>query len=76
MGTLGGAIETITLLLSITDKLMDKFPNYSQRKREEFRDLKRAYLEEMKSNYRDDEKVDLLRDEIKLFVEAFSKELE
>ena len=72
-----GIIATIDLLLSITDKLMDKLPDYSQRKRQQYYKLKKKYDREKSAEFphRDDNLVDNLRDELIRFVDSFEKEL-
>lgn len=63
------------LSLSIIDKLMDKIPDYSQRKREQYKNLKNKYLNEKNAEKRDDNLVDIYHDELIVFLEAFAKEL-
>ena len=58
--------------------LMEKLPNYSQRKRNQFHDLITQYRYEktMNPNHRDDQKIDELRDRIEMFLSAFSVDLD
>ncbi len=41
-------METFTLALSLASKVLDKFPDYEQKKRKKFRDLKDTYNTEVK----------------------------
>lgn len=70
-------IATVNLLLSITGKVLDKLPNYSQKKRKQFYKLKTAYDEEINAipKYRDDQKIDQLWDELRNFIIIFNQEL-
>lgn len=74
-------IETITLvsaLIKVTDKLMDKIPDYDQRKRQEFKDLHLELTEELarvKGVDRDDDKVMNLRDQLRAHCVAFAQEI-
>jgi len=70
-----GYVELIGALLGVVDKIMDRLPSYEQRKREKFHKLKKAYLEEINREDGDDNLADNLRDELKLFIESFSKEI-
>jgi len=70
-----GIKATIDLLLEITNKFMDQLPNYDQRKRKAFHKLKEEYENEKVSSCRDDNRVDNLRDELRRFIQDFSKEL-
>jgi len=69
--------EIIQLALSITDKLMDKIPNYEQRKREQFHKLRDKYEKEIVKNYpdRDDTRIDDYRDNLLRFLQDFNKEV-
>lgn len=66
-----------TTLLTIADKLLDKSPNYSQKKKEDYVKLKRQYNDELKRDYsdRDDDLVLNLRDELLSYVQAFAREI-
>ena len=70
-----GITEIIAAALSICDKLLDKTPNYTQKKKEKYYAIKKAYYEELTHANRDDSRVDNLRDELIMFIDAFSKEL-
>lgn len=71
---IGGAI---TALLGVTSKLLDKTPDYNQKKKENFFKMKNAYEAELKKEYsqRDDDMIMNLREEIVLFAGSFSKEI-
>ena len=70
-------IDTFALLISVVDKLMDVLPNYDQRKRKEFYNLRQKYENEKKQSYplRDDNKVGIYRDKLLLFMSEFKKEI-
>lgn len=70
--------ETVKLLLSITDKLMDRMPTYNQRKKETYHKLRMKYLEEKSKAYpeRDDNLVGLCRMELLEFIRTFEQEIE
>ena len=70
-----GITEVITLLLSIFDKVLDKTPDFDQKKKNQYFKLKKEYEDEKKSINRDDNRVDNLRDKLLLFVETYSKEI-
>jgi len=69
--------EIVSLLLSVTSKVLDKLPNYSEYKRNQFFRLLREYEEEvvLPFKYRDDQKVDRLRDELITFIRVFNRDL-
>lgn len=71
-------LGTVELLLSVTGKLLDKLPDYDQRKKEKFNKLQKEYNEEITKEYpqRDDNKLANLRDEIKIFTSTFIKEIQ
>ena len=56
---------------------MDKTPNYPQKKKEEYFELKNSLEDETKKEYpdRDDDRIMNLRDEFILFAETFAKEI-
>lgn len=70
-------LNTLLAVFSIVDKTMDMLPNYDQRKREKYHDLKKDYLEEINKVYpeRDDDRILNIRDKLQLFLEDFSKEI-
>jgi hypothetical protein len=69
-----GLLETA---MSIADKLMDKIPNYDQRKKEKYYKLKRKYENEKSKVWheRDDQRIDLLRYELCDFLKIFNSEI-
>ena len=67
--------QLIGALLGVVDKILEATPNYEQRKREKYFKLKKQYIEEVNREDGDDNLADNLADELKLFVESFSKEL-
>lgn len=70
--------ETINLILELTNELLKKFPNYDQRKKEKFYKIASKYQNQMSIDYRyrDDNLIDNLRDELKLFSRTFIKEIQ
>ena len=72
-----GVLNTINLLLSVTDKLMDKLPDYEQRKKEKFLKMKRRYENEKAKQYpdRDDNLIGIYRDRILRFIAIFNSEI-
>lgn len=70
-------VALLSVSLSIANKLMDKIPNYDQKKRKEFYELNMRYVEEKKRVYpdRDDDLIMNLRDQLTAFLEAFDKEI-
>ncbi len=66
----------LELVLSIVDKLLAKTPNYDEKKKKQFYDLKLAYVGESKKTYpeRDDDLLMNLRDQLSVWIEAFDKE--
>jgi len=68
-------VKMFELALSITDKLMDKMPNYEQKKRKQFYNLRSRYQEEKNMEDRDDNLLGHYRDQLLIFLDAFDKEL-
>ena len=70
--------ESIKLLLSITNKLMDRMPDYNQNKKEKFYTLRLRYLTERKKEYpqRDDNLIGICRMELMEFLNSFEAEIE
>lgn len=73
-----GPLAAVTALLGIIDKFMDKIPDYDQKKRDQFHELKLRFEEEKKRIYpdRDDDLIMNLRDQIIAFAEDFNKEIQ
>ena len=71
-------IELITLALGVVSKSLDKFPNYDQRKKEQFHKLRKKLAEErMKEQYcRDDNEIVKLEQEVKMFLQDFNSYLD
>lgn len=69
---------SLKLILSITDKLLAKTPDYDQKKAQEYNDLKLAYKAELTKTYpeRDDDLIMNLRDQLTTWIESFNKDLE
>jgi len=70
-------MDWIKLALSLGDKLLEKIPNYDQKKRNSYYEKKSLYLSEVSKTYpeRDDDLILNLRDDLKAFLEAFNKEI-
>ena len=63
--------------LEIISKMMDLLPDYEQKKREKFYDLRMELMEELNKPYedRDDAKVVYVSKQLAIYMEAFSQEL-
>jgi hypothetical protein len=70
--------ESVKLLLSITDKLMDRLPDYNQNKKELFYTLRKRYLVERSKEYpqRDDNLIGICRMDLMEFLKTFEQEIE
>ena len=70
-------IEFVALAMSLTDKLLDKMPDYSQGKKEKYYQIKRKYVREMSKDtpYRDDVRIDEYRDQLLVFLKSFNSEI-
>jgi len=70
-------IEWVNLALALASKYMEKTPDYSQKKKEKFYDLKSKYENEMAKQRvdRDDSRVDHYSDELFLFLKTFYQEI-
>lgn len=70
-------ISTILITsLTVIDKFLDKLPDYDQRKKEEYRRIKAAYLQEKSRADRIDNHLEHYADKLSLFLETFNKELD
>jgi hypothetical protein len=71
-------ITIVGLALSFAEKLMDKLPNYSQRKKEEFHALKKTYwkLVATQPQDRDDNLLEITYQKILSFLQDFQKEIQ
>lgn len=56
-----GVLEITGVAIAAFNKLMDKIPNYNQRKRDDFLEMRRDYEFELKSEYQDCARIDDLR---------------
>lgn len=56
-----GVLEITGVAIAAFNKLMDKIPNYNQRKRDDFLEMRRDYEFELKSEYPDCARIDDLR---------------
>lgn len=71
------AAEWITLALGIAKSILEKMPNYSQKKKEEFYELEKRYLDAMNvaPEYRDDNLIGHRENKLRLFMETFKEEI-
>lgn len=69
-------IGLISAFLSAFGKVLDKLPNYDQKKRKEYYELALAYEQEMKKDNRDLDLAMNLRDQLKTFLKAFEVDME
>lgn len=69
--------DWITLVLGITDKLLDKTPDYPEKKRAKYEKTKAEYQKQKAVDYpfRDDLVIDNLRDELWRRIEGVNKEI-
>lgn len=67
----------LALALSFASKLLDKFPDYDQRKKSKFFDDQKRYNEEIRKDYplRDDDLILNLKEDLVAFMKAFNEEL-
>lgn len=70
-------IAMVTALANMTSKVMDKLPDYDQKKKEHFHDLNTRLNAERKKQYpdRDDDLIMNLRDDLVSFCLAFNEEI-
>jgi len=70
-------MQWIFTVIKLIDKVMDRMPNYEQRKKEKYFKLKKKLLDESKkpNHLKIDGRIDDLVDELILFVDAFSEEI-
>ena len=66
-------IDTTNLLLQTTIKIFDFLPNYDQKKKNDLLKLEDQYSRELSRDYkfRDDNRIDYLRDKINIYVRSF-----
>lgn len=77
-GLEGAAIaEIVKLLLSITDKILDRMPTYAQSKREQYFYLRKRYENEIAKEYpnRDDNLCGVYRRDLLLYLAVFDTEI-
>ena len=68
-------IDIIGLALTLAKEVMEKMPDYDQKKKEKFYELTKRYQDEKNSINRDDRIVDELYDELCIFLKAFTEEI-
>lgn len=66
------------ILLGVVDKVLSKMPEYDQRKKEEFYDLKKRYEDEKAKDalHRDDLTIDQCYSDLVRFCEIFRDEIQ
>lgn len=71
-------VEAATVLISLVNKLIDLFPDYEQKKKEEFYYLKKRYEEAKSQSFplRDDNQVEIYRNDLIRFIETFNTYLD
>lgn len=69
--------QYIAIILELATAVLEKIPDYSQRRKNEFYSLKKDYTNELLKNYldRDDNKITILRNKISDFAKVFTAEL-
>ena len=70
-----GYVELISALLGVIDKVIDKIPNYEQRKKDKYYKLKKEYFEVINSENIDHNLADKLALELRLFIDSFGNEI-
>jgi len=67
----------LNLAMSLGEKLLDKFPSYSQAKKRKYYELRKEYDEEISKDYPyyDDERIIIVRRELRLFWKTFLSEI-
>ena len=72
-----GIGQIVSTILSLTDTIMKKLPDYDQKKKETFYKFKRAYENERSKDYklRDDNLLDFYRERLLDFAQTFSEEI-
>lgn len=70
-----GTVEIVGIALKLFDSILDKMPDYEQRKKEDYWDTKKEYLEELHAENRDDNRLLWLRDQLMEMVSVFADEL-
>ena len=67
----------VATLITLTSKILDKTPNYEQKKKEQWSKLCLRYNDEVKKLYpdRDDDLIMNLREQIVIFSASFSEEI-
>jgi len=74
----GAGFNMVKELLVVVGKIINRLPNYNQKKREQYYDLVKKYDLEMSRNYdnRDDNQVGLAKKNLERFLTVFSTEIE
>lgn len=70
-------MQYLLLAMKLAEKIMDKLPDYDQRKKEQFYKLKTKLNNAWNSPYetRDDDLILNLQDQMKIFLESFYEEI-
>ena len=69
--------DVIKLLIEVTNKLLDKTPNYSQRRYAEYLEVKKRYEYEKSKDYpdRDDNKLVMYRRDLLQFISEINSSI-
>lgn len=72
-----GASQTLVLAASIAEKYMQTLPDYNQKKKEQFYQAKKDYLDEINKEvlHRDDNLVSIYHDKLFLLLQTFYSEI-
>lgn len=70
-----GTLEIVNLALKVFDGVLQKTPNFDQRKKKEYYKIRGEYEEELRSSIRDDNRLDNLRDQLCRMVDSYSEEI-
>lgn len=68
-------MEIIELVLRIAEQFFKSRPDFTQKIKVQYFELQKSYLEELNRDFRDDNKLDELRDELRTFCAAFLREI-
>ena len=70
-------MDYFTLAMQLGVELLEKFPSYDQRKKQQFFDKKNLYNQEKAKTYeqRDDDLLLSLKEELGVFLESFLQEI-
>lgn len=72
-----GIVGIIASAIELVKDIMEKLPNYEQSKKEKYFKLRTKYYEELKKeeHEKNDQLIDDIYDELRLFVDSFREEI-